>query len=89
MFAGNNPDGGAIAHLGGYLAGFYYYISLYGIIDLKKYFNKTKRTKKKSKITDEFSEQKRIDIILDKISKSGYDSLTKSEKEFLFKAGKK
>ena len=29
------------------------------------------------------------DIILDKISKSGYDSLTKSEKEFLFKAGKK
>mgnify|MGYP003457813692 CR=1 FL=1 len=29
-----------------------------------------------------------IDDILDKISKSGYDSLTKEEKEFLFKAGK-
>jgi membrane associated rhomboid family serine protease len=32
--------------------------------------------------------QKQIDDILDKISKSGYDSLTKVEKEFLFKAGK-
>lgn len=32
--------------------------------------------------------QKNIDIILDKISKSGYDSLTKEEKEILFKMGK-
>lgn len=32
--------------------------------------------------------QKQIDDILDKISKSGYDSLTKEEKEFIFKAGK-
>ena len=32
--------------------------------------------------------QKRIDEILDKISKSGYDSLTKEEKDFLFDAGK-
>ncbi len=31
--------------------------------------------------------QKRIDHILDKISKSGYDSLTKEEKELLFKEG--
>ncbi len=30
--------------------------------------------------------QKRIDEILDKISKSGYDQLTKEEKEFLFKS---
>ena len=37
---------------------------------------------------NEFNKQKRIDIILDKISKSGYESLTKEEKEFLFKAGK-
>jgi membrane associated rhomboid family serine protease len=35
----------------------------------------------------EFNKQKQIDIILDKISKSGYDSLTKEEKELLFKAG--
>ena len=32
--------------------------------------------------------QQRIDSILDKISKSGYESLTKAEKDFLFQAGK-
>ena len=32
--------------------------------------------------------QKKIDNILDKISKSGYESLSKAEKDFLFKAGK-
>lgn len=32
--------------------------------------------------------QRRVDEILDKISKSGYDSLTKEEKEILFKASK-
>jgi membrane associated rhomboid family serine protease len=37
---------------------------------------------------NQFNNQKKIDIILDKISKSGYDSLTAEEKEFLFKAGK-
>lgn len=34
------------------------------------------------------SQQKEIDRILDKISKQGYDSLSKVEKEFLFKMGK-
>ena len=29
-----------------------------------------------------------IDAILDKVAKSGYDSLTKEEKEFLFKNSK-
>ena len=33
-----------------------------------------------------FNKQKQIDIILDKISKSGYESLTEAEKAFLFKA---
>lgn len=33
--------------------------------------------------------QERMDAILDKISKSGYDSLSKEEKEFLFKSGNK
>ncbi|NNL80079.1 MAG: rhomboid family intramembrane serine protease [Flavobacteriaceae bacterium] len=37
---------------------------------------------------DEFNNQKKIDLILDKISKSGYESLTKEEKEILFRAGK-
>lgn len=37
---------------------------------------------------NQFNHQKKIDVILDKISKSGYDSLTSEEKEFLFRAGK-
>jgi len=89
LFASNAPDGGVIAHIGGYLAGFYYYISLYGFEDYKKYFSKTKKSTKKHNSSADFSKQKKIDLILDKISKSGYDNLTKSEKEFLFKAGKK
>lgn len=35
------------------------------------------------------AEQNRVDDILDKISKSGYDALSKEEKEFLFKYSKK
>lgn len=42
---------------------------------------------KESKIVVKDKIQQQIDEILDKISKSGYDSLTKEEKEFLFKAG--
>lgn len=41
-----------------------------------------------SKIVTKDKTQQQIDEILDKISKSGYDSLTAHEKEFLFKAGK-
>ncbi len=41
-----------------------------------------------SKIVTKDKSQQQIDEILDKISQSGYDCLTKEEKEFLFKAGK-
>lgn len=41
-----------------------------------------------SKIVTKDKTQQQIDEILDKISRSGYDCLTKEEKEFLFKAGK-
>lgn len=44
--------------------------------------------KRVSKIITKDKAQQQIDEILDKISKSGYDSLSKEEKEFLFKAGK-
>lgn len=50
---------------------------------------KTSRSSKssvKSK-TDKSDTQKKIDAILDKIGKSGYESLSKEEKDFLFKAG--
>lgn len=43
-------------------------------------FNTRARNKKE--------QQEKIDTILDKISKSGYDSLTKQEKDYLFNAGK-
>jgi hypothetical protein len=46
------------------------------------------RKSSSSKKLDKDEKQKQIDAILDKISKSGYDSLSKSEKDFLFKAGK-
>lgn len=48
----------------------------------------SKQTKYQNK-ESKSEEQKRIDSILDKISKSGYDTLTKEEKDYLFKAGKK
>jgi len=58
-----------------------------------KTVHKRKKTKKFAGHTKqefgEFNKQKQIDVILDKISKSGYESLSKEEKEFLFKAGKK
>ena len=38
--------------------------------------------------TVKHTSQQQIDEILDKISKSGYESLTKEEKDFLFKVGK-
>ena len=41
-----------------------------------------------SKIVTKDKSQQQIDEILDKISRSGYDSLSADEKEFLFKVGK-
>jgi membrane associated rhomboid family serine protease len=55
----------------------------------KVYVNPKKPSvKKESKIITKDKAQQQIDEILDKISKSGYDSLTKDEKEFLFNSGK-
>ena len=48
----------------------------------KVYKNQSNASQKQKKV-----DQRKIDEILDKISKSGYDSLSKSEKETLFKAG--
>jgi membrane associated rhomboid family serine protease len=105
----NPNNGGAIAHLGGALVGFFYAKQLDKGYDLGKWFEViidyfstifNKRTKSslktvyKSKTktnpsTIEKSKQRKIDDILEKISKSGYDSLTKEEKDFLFRVGKK
>ena len=74
---------GVYSHIGGYLAGMFYYFSLYGFPRLK-----TKSTTRK-RYKHTYSKQSKVDKILDKISKSGYDSLNSEEKEFLFKQGGK
>lgn len=93
--------GGNFAHLGGALFGFLYVkrasnkeITVFDSIgNLFKKKEKTLKTvyksEEKKKQTKTNLKQQEIDQILDKISKSGYDTLTKSEKEFLFKQGKK
>jgi hypothetical protein len=48
---------------------------------------KRPKTARKTTATDAV-DQKKIDAILDKIASSGYESLTKVEKEYLFRAGK-
>jgi len=68
------------------------------VLDYLKSVNKLKTVHKSKSPTmggkqkkefNTFPQQKQIDLILDKISKSGYDSLTQAEKDFLFRAGKK
>lgn len=54
---------------------------------LKKVYSKKGYTNVYSRY-QYMSDQERLDQILDKISMSGYDSLSKEEKEFLFKIGK-
>jgi len=49
---------------------------------------RTEMPKRESRIVPKDKTQQQIDDILDKISQSGYDSLTKEEKDFLFRAGK-
>ena len=91
--------GGNIEHLGGALFGFLYAFNLKKGIDiahsfeiflnyLSKLFIVEKKEKKEKNYTNSDVKQKKIDEILDKINRSGYDSLTKEEKDFLFKAGK-
>jgi membrane associated rhomboid family serine protease len=85
--------GGHIAHLGGAIFGFFY---------IKKFIHRSVKKEKnqfytywknifnfqKSNIKKDFK-MKEIDLILEKISKSGYNSLSKTEKELLFKSSKK
>lgn len=57
----------------------------------KQYTQGSQTADSKKKTTDGpvSDEQSRLDAILDKIKQHGYDSLTKEEKEFLFKASQK
>jgi membrane associated rhomboid family serine protease len=55
----------------------------------RKVHKTPKNTSKKKTTSVKDGRQIKIDGILDKIGKSGYESLTKQEKDFLFKAGDK
>ena len=95
--AGGN-SGGHIAHIGGALFGYIYvsqssnkkiaFFSWFSELltrrkkPLQTVYKSTKKTANTKATVDN---QAKIDTILDKISKSGYDTLTKEEKEFLFK----
>lgn len=61
----------------------------------KIYSNKKEQRTSTTKVKDDYEfnhqkveKQKKIDSILDKISRSGYESLTKAEKDFLFREGR-
>jgi membrane associated rhomboid family serine protease len=98
---GNNA-GGHFSHLGGSLFGILYVtqasnkeMNLFS--NLSSFFKTKKKPLKtvykssanaQKKAGNTVSNQHKIDMILDKISNSGYDTLTKDEKEFLFKQGK-
>lgn len=93
--------GGKFAHLGGALFGFIYgtqmrlgkkflegFTSLFrfkGRSNLRVEHSRSARANDELYNTSKASLRKRVDEILDKISRSGYDSLTKEEKEFLSK----
>lgn len=96
---GSSNLGGLFAHLGGATFGALYILNLQGKIQFPEiewgrkrskmktvHYDESKRKprKKPSRQTD--PDQEEIDAILDKISHSGYDSLTDEEKEILFKA---
>ncbi|WP_069660193.1 rhomboid family intramembrane serine protease [Arcticibacter eurypsychrophilus] len=86
--------GGSIAHLGGALMGFIFIKQLQSGNDWSRIFAKKKKLKVAAKnynpkVPAGFPDQDIIDTILDKISKSGYDSLSRKEKEELFKASNK
>jgi membrane associated rhomboid family serine protease len=96
-FAANT--GGKIAHIGGAAFGLLYGYSLKNGKDLFDFSfltgskKKLKVVHKKAPVTGSSAKQaddeRHLNYLLDKISKSGYDSLTKQEKEDLFKLSQK
>jgi len=88
--------GGEISHLGGALTGFIYIKQLQKGNDFSVFLSKLFKPKPKLKVVAKnpmkysggVPRQEEVDAILDKISKYGYDNLSKPEKEILFRASK-
>lgn len=94
--------GGHLAHLGGALVGFFLTNQTNKGKNISNLFSKFFKSKKQSPLKTVYrksnnqnptvnsnSQQRKIDEILDKISKSGYETLTQEEKDFLFSVRKK
>ncbi|MFY8171276.1 MAG: rhomboid family intramembrane serine protease [Sphingobacteriaceae bacterium] len=97
--------GGSMAHLGGAFIGFLTIKQIQAgndwssiVISINSFIDKIFTRKNKLKIVYQSEQQAQasravsqaeVDQVLEKITKSGYDSLSKSEKELLFKASKK
>jgi membrane associated rhomboid family serine protease len=101
--SGSNA-GGHIAHLGGAVFGFFYIIALRQGHDLSAWLQRilfparsgrgaTIPKRPRGPSDEDFirrrnQQQDRLDELLDKIGKSGYESLSDEEKDFLFRASK-
>ena len=95
-------SGGKVSHIGGALYGLLFIWQYKKGNDIAEKASRVvtgvtrifKPKKRKAKLKATYGgrsvsdKQRRIDDILDKISKSGYESLTKDEKDFLFKSSK-
>ncbi len=90
--------GGKVSHIGGALFGLLYSYMLKNGKDISNIsFIPAKKSKLKvvqgsrpqNQASSNTTEDKYLDSLLDKISKSGYDSLTKKEKDDLFKLSQK
>src|SRR5690606_4078529 len=97
LAVGGLNAGGSIAHIGGALLGFVYIKRLQSGQDWSRMLGRERKKRKLRVVRNDapaakeeplVPNQEVIDRILDKISQSGYESLTKAEKEALFKASK-
>lgn len=98
---GSKDEIAHFAHLGGAIMGFLGQLNphspnnLLTLLSSSKFRSRTqKSTIPRFKSDEEYNAdkkrtQEKIDAILDKIAKSGYESLSRHEKDFLFKQGKK
>jgi len=84
------------AHLGGALGGFIYFFlnrkyrfEFDGWLDLQDYFRRKKFKKYQEEMESKLSAKDKVDELLEKISKNGYNSLSKKEKQFLNEASSK
>lgn len=102
LFLGANDNSARVVHLGGALSGFLLFKSslIYQIQDISfPSFKGVKsmssaKSRKSMRIVEDAEiivevDQKKVDAILDKIAKSGYDGLSEQEKNLLYELAKK